>query len=102
MTKWETVKEFINSNEKFTKKDLKNNISGFKDSNYQYIIRLMKIGILDRTELAHFKRVVQIPKNISYTKIRKLSYENDKVKLNFLTLMMRKEKLQNIKNINNY
>ena len=74
MNKWETVKEYINSNENFTKKDLKNNISGFKDNNYQYIIRLMKIGIVDRVDLAKFKRIAKLPKNISYNKIRKISY----------------------------
>jgi hypothetical protein len=37
MNKWETVREYINSNENFTKKDLKNNISEFKDNNYKYI-----------------------------------------------------------------
>jgi hypothetical protein len=59
----------------------------------------MKIGILNRVELYHFKRIVKIPINISYNKICKISNDTDTVKLYFLKLIMRKEKLQNIKKL---
>ena len=98
MNKWETVRQFINSNETFTKMDLKRNVPGFKENNYKYINYLVVIGILDRTNLLNFKRIVKLPENISFNKIKKISHSSDYNRIYFFRLITRKEKLQNIKN----
>jgi hypothetical protein len=102
MNKWQTLNKFINSNESFTKIDLKRNVPGFKDSNYKYLNYLIVIGILDKTNLVSFKRIAKLPENISYNKIKKISHSSDYDKMTFFRLISRKEKLHNIKNSSLY
>ena len=98
MSKWKTVNDFINSNEIFTKSDLKKNISGFKDNNYSYIFLLIKIGLLCRIDLEKYKRIYKVPENVSYNKIKKISHSSDYDRISFFKLITRNEKLQKIKN----
>lgn len=101
MNKWELVKEFVNNNEFFDKKQMRNTLNIKKSSNYtesQYVNHMMNAGFVKRIGRAKYQRIIKIPKNISSTLIYKLSYDREFSK-KYLSKIVRKQKLENIKSI---
>jgi hypothetical protein len=100
--KWKVVKDFVNSHEIFTRRELriKLNIRSIGDyTESQYINHIKNAGFIKRIERGKYKRIMKIPKSISSTKIANIGYMSKEEKQKILLVLIRKEKLQNINNI---
>jgi len=110
---WEIIKEFINTHDKFTPKEItlyihnikkENNINYSNNTINQYILLILNCGFIDRVDRGKYIKIINIPKYISSSSISKLSYVEkyayDNVKRKqFITILSRKEKLQKLNNL---
>lgn len=99
-TQWSIVKNFINSHDFFTRKDMRKVMPDFGHSEDQYILIITNVGFLEKIKTATYVRKAKIPENISISKMIKLAYDRDykEEKEKLITIIKRKEKLNNIKN----
>jgi len=92
-SKWDIIKDFINSHDAFTKKELREKYNIILCSTTeQYILLFMNAGFLIRIGRGSYKRDMFIPDNITSSNIIELSY--DKIKRD---KYKRRTKLEKIK-----
>jgi len=91
-TIWRDIKDFVNSHEKFTRKDLYKN--GFYTTGENYILLMKHVGFINKVGIAKYERIIKIPESLSSTKLYNL-VKNKSEGLKY----MRKYKLENIKNL---
>ena len=102
MNKWISVREFVNSHKKFTKKEMRKELNIDSCSNYtesQYISNMLKVGFIKRIGRGSYERLIKVPITMSTNKMQILIYDEDK-KSKLLTTLMRKEKLENLRSNN--
>ena len=96
MNQWLEYKKYANSHEYFTRKELKeNSLHGNTIDNY--INLTAKSGFIKKTGRGQYTRILKIPNFISSSLILKLSYDKEKREKILITII-RKEKLENIRN----
>ena len=96
-SKWQEIKNFVNTNEHFTRKDMKDNFKKFSQSHEQYILILKHIGFIDKPTIATYDRIVKIPEKLTSSYIIKLM-QNEELKNAYMSKIIRKEKLNKVKN----
>jgi len=98
--KWKDIVYYINSHDKFTRKDMCNFIKGFGQTEDQYVLVIKHVGFLDKPKLATYVRKMKIPENISFSKMSKLAYDTDyaEEKRKIKIIIQRKEKLEKLSN----
>jgi len=90
--KWQDVKNYVNSNEKFTRKEMTKFYNGnFGHTEDQYILFLKHCGFLEKIKIGEYVRIMKVPDDISLSLITKLSYDENERKRIF-----RREKLKKI------
>lgn len=94
--KWQDVKNYVNSNENFTRKEMTKFFENFSHTEDQYILFLKHCGFIERISTAKYKRIVKIPDFVSSSLASELSYNKEKREKVMLKLI-RKQKLENIK-----
>jgi len=92
-TEWDNIKIFVNSNVKFTRKDLY--AYGFSNTGEQYLLQLKHIGFVNKA-FAKYDRLCKIPESLSSTKMSKLA-RNKSDCLKYIRTI----KLKNIKTLYN-
>lgn len=99
-SKWKIIKDYVNSHESFTRKDMRKVMDNFGHSEDQYILIMTNVGFLEKPKTATYIRLAKIPENMSISKLTKLAYDSDykEEKQKLLTIIKRKEKLNKIKN----
>ena len=103
MTKWELVRNFVNTHDIFTKTDMRKNLNIRSTSNYtesQYVSHMLKVGFLKRSGRGSYERVCKIPENMSTNQIINLVSNKEK-REKLMTILFRKEKLKALQLINN-
>lgn len=99
INKWQEVKNYVNSNENFTRKDIKKHFDMNRShTEDQYILFLMHCGFIERVACAKYKRIIKIPNFLSSSLASELSYNTEKREKVMLKLI-RKQKLENIKEL---
>ena len=101
MSKWELVRDFVNSHEIFTKTDMRKNLNIPNTSNYtesQYISHMLNVGFLKRTGRGSYERICKVPENMSTKQITNLVTNKEK-REKIMTILYRKEKLKNLQSI---
>ena len=94
MNKWNDVKNFVNSHDIFTRKELKK--ESLSDNTVDnYINYIIKAGFIDRIGRGKYKLLIKIPKYISSSIIFVLAYNEEK-RTKLMTSLIRKQKLENI------
>ena len=63
--KWKDIVNYINSHDKFTRKDMCNEIKGFSQTEDQYVLIIKHVGFLEKPSTAKYIRKMKIPENIS-------------------------------------
>lgn len=94
MTEWYNIKEFVNSHEKFTRKELYE--YGLSTTGEQYLLLIRRVGFVNKFDIAKYERLYKIPDSLTSTKISNLVNN----KLDCLKYI-RKLKLINIKTLYN-
>lgn len=99
ISKWKLVKNFVNSHEIFTKKEMRDTLKLIKSSNYtesQYVNHMLNAGFVKRIGRGKYQRMIDIPISLSTTKIVQLSYMNRKEREKYILKLVRKQKIKNI------
>jgi len=101
MSKWELIRNFVNSNsEIFTTKDVRTyvdlktqNITKYTASTEsQYVLHMMHCGFIKRLSRGKYQRQIMIPEFVSSTLLQTLAYDKGK-RDDFMRKFMRKQKL---------
>jgi len=92
VNKWQEVKNYVNSHDKFTRKEMTKFYNGrFGHTEDQYVLFLKHCGYLKKIKIGEYERIMKVPDDISLSLITKLSYDEIERKRIF-----RKEKLKKI------
>lgn len=96
MSRWQEVKDFVNSKIDFTKKDMRVHFDGIGNTESQYILLMLNAEFIQRTGHGKYKRLITIPNNISSSLMQELAYNTEK-RNKIMMILKRKEKLNKIK-----
>jgi len=94
MTKWQEIKDYVNSHELFTRKEMKK--IGLGTTGDMYINNLRNAGFVIRIGRGQYKRIIKIPNYISSSLMVDIAYSEDRRK-KFMMTLIRKQKLENIR-----
>ena len=92
MTEWYNIKEFVNSNDKFTRKDLYN--YGCSGTGEQYLLLIKRSGFISKIDIAKYERLYKIPDSLTLNNILKIV--NNKISI---LKYIRKIKLETLYNM---
>lgn len=71
MTEWYNIKEFVNSTDKFTRKELYE--YGFSNTGEQYLLLMRHVGFVKKVDIAKYERLYKVPDSLSSNQIYNLS-----------------------------
>jgi len=96
MTKWDLIKDYVNSHDIITRKELKiSNLGGNTVDNYINLLR--NTQFLTRIGRGKYKRIIKIPNSLSSSKLSKIAY-NYELRDKLMKSLIRKQKLDDINN----
>ena len=95
MSKWQDVKDFVNSNEKWTRKRIRKIVDKSNTIDI-YVLIMMNAGFVKRIGKGKYKRLIKVPEYVSSSTMQAIAYNEEK-RRKFMLTIIRKQKLKNIK-----
>lgn len=95
MSKWSIIKNYINSNEYFTRKHMINNIGKNNFSEF-YMTVITNIGFVEKYNYGKYKRIINIPEDLTSTNLSKL-FLNKNYHDIYMKKLIRKTKIERLK-----